>query len=245
MDEPTRIFQERPLQLLPSELFIARLFDPRSGCGGGGGGGGRRRKRSKTFEHNGNIIPSHVNETFLSRMHSVTTNLQPLQSQNEVLLLKQKMSDLRAIKYANPANPNILEWAIAPITIVFERFAMRSVNPYVDIKRMTELLNNGMDYKVKYFDETSSYPIIVQTTGFSYDGKYLDSIMLDSRTLMSVTPFYVAFKRPISTERKVYVRVHHRDGRMCYPQCLIPGSNPPVYQSCSGAIRITNELPTM
>jgi len=128
LDEPTRIFQERPLQLLPSELFIARLFDPRSGCGGsdggggggnggggggggagsggegwgcggwggrgggGGGGGGRRRKRSKTFEHNGYIIPSHVNETFLSRIHSVTTNLQPLQSQNEVLLSKQKIS---------------------------------------------------------------------------------------------------------------------------------------------------------
>ena len=33
MDEPTRIFQERHLQLLPSELFIARLFYPRSGCG--------------------------------------------------------------------------------------------------------------------------------------------------------------------------------------------------------------------
>jgi hypothetical protein len=110
---------------------------------------------------------------------------------------------------------------------------------------MVQLLNNGMDYKVKYFEETSSYPIIVQTTGFSYDGKYLDSIMLDSRPLMSVTPFYVAFKRAISTESKVYVRVHHTDGRMCYPQCLIPGSNPPVYHSCSGAIRITNELPTM
>jgi len=40
LDEPTRIFQERPLQLLPSELFIARLFDPRSGCGGSDGGGG-------------------------------------------------------------------------------------------------------------------------------------------------------------------------------------------------------------
>jgi hypothetical protein len=35
--------------------------------------------------------------------------------------------------------------------------------------------------------------------------------MLDSRPLMSVTPFYVAFKRPISTESKVYVRVHHTD----------------------------------
>jgi hypothetical protein len=69
--------------------------------------------------------------------------------------------------------------------------------------------------------------------------------MLDSRPLMSVTPFYVAFKRPISTESKVYVRVHHTDGRMCYPQCLIPGSNPPVYQSCSGATRMTNQLPTV
>ena len=80
LDEPTRIFQERPLQLLPSELFIARLFDPSSGCGGGegggngggsGGGGGEcgggggggwwwwgREKRSTTFEHNGNIISS-------------------------------------------------------------------------------------------------------------------------------------------------------------------------------------------
>ena len=191
------------------------------------------------------ISSRHVNETFLARIHSVTTNLQQLPNQNKVLLLKQKMSDLRAIKYANSVNPNILEWTIAPITIIFERLAKRRVNPYMDIKRMVQLVNNGMDYKVKYFDETSSYPIIVQTTGFTYDEKYLDSIMLDSRSLMSVTPFYVAFKRPISTERKVYVRVHHTDGRMCYPQCLIPGSNPPVYQACSGAIRMTNQLPTV
>jgi len=146
----------------------------------------------------------------------------------------RKSPEFRAIKYDNSANPNILEWAIAPITIIFERLAKRSVNPYVDIKRVVQLLNNGMDYKANYFDETSSYPIIVQTTGFSYDGKYLDSIMLDSRTLMSVTPFYVAFKRPISTERKVYVMEHHTDERMCYPQCLIPGSNPSVYHSCPG-----------
>ena len=102
-----------------------------------------------------------------------------------------------------------------------------------------------MDYTVKYFDETSSYPIIVQTTGFSYDGTYLDSIMLDSRPLMSVKLFYVAFKRPILTERKVYVMVHHTNGRMFYPQCLIPGSNPLLCHSCSEAIRITNELPKM
>jgi hypothetical protein len=127
---------------------------------GGGGGGRKDRRRLNIME----ISSRHVNETFLARINSVTTNLQQLPSQNEVLLLKQKMSDLRAIKYANSANPNILEWAIAPITIIFERLAKRSVNPYVDIKRMAQLVNNGMDYKVKYFDETSSYPIIVQTT---------------------------------------------------------------------------------
>ena len=80
LDQPTRIFQEQPLPPLHSELFIARLFDPSSGCGGGegggngggsGGGGGEcgggggggwwwwgREKRSTTFEHNGNIISS-------------------------------------------------------------------------------------------------------------------------------------------------------------------------------------------
>ena len=118
------IFQERPSQLLPSKLFIARLFDPRSGCGGDGGGGGgngggcggmdwggggdggrqggggggggvggRRRKRSKTFEHNGNIIPSHVNKTLLSRKHPSTTNLQQLPSKNGILLSKQKIPE--------------------------------------------------------------------------------------------------------------------------------------------------------
>jgi len=126
---------------------------------GGGGGGGRRRKRSNTFEHVGNIISSQV----LSRIHTVTTNLQPLQSQNEKLLSKQKMSDLRVIKYPNSAKPNIFGRTIAPITIIFERLAKRSVNPYVDIKR---LLNNVMNYKVKGVDETSSYPIIVHTTVF-------------------------------------------------------------------------------
>ena len=86
-------------------------------------------------------------------MYPATTNLQQLPSTNGVLLSKRKI-------------PEFLEWAIAPITIIFEHFAKRSVNPYVDIKRMAQLVNNGMDYKVKYFDETSSYPILVQTTGF-------------------------------------------------------------------------------
>ena len=96
-------------------------------------------------------------------MHPATTNLQQLPSKNEVLLSKHKFPEFRAIKYDNSANPNILEWAIAPITIIFERLAKRSVNPYVDIKR---LLNNVMNYKVKDVDETSSYPIIVHTTVF-------------------------------------------------------------------------------
>jgi hypothetical protein len=154
-------------------------------------------------------------------------------------------------------------WVFMPVRIVYMRppgyfFGSRIVQKSKFMKNM-DMYSPEMYSEFNNISPTvapGTYPncykslggsskVYVQSTGFSYCGKYLEYAVVDERQPISEAIAYVAVKNPDQGAAKVYLTAFDSCGRVCQPRCLVPGSNPPSYQPCTGVINLSNSLPRM
>jgi hypothetical protein len=154
-------------------------------------------------------------------------------------------------------------WVFMPVRIVYMRppgyffgsrivqkskfmqnMDMYSPEMYSEFNNISPTVAPGT-YPNCYKSLGGSSKVYVQSTGFSYCGKYLEYAVVDERQPISEAIAYVAVKNPDQGAAKVYLTAFDSCGRVCQPRCLIPGSNPPSYQPCSGVINLSNGLPRM
>lgn len=83
--------------------------------------------------------------------------------------------------------------------------------------------------------------IYVQADGLNYKGKYKDYSVVNDSSVVTI-----GVQKPTTKfVSESYISAYDRCGRVCLPNCLIKSTLSPVYKTCSGAIRITAEEPTM
>lgn len=87
--------------------------------------------------------------------------------------------------------------------------------------------------------------VYIRSDGLTYAGNFVDYAVIDERQPISETVTYVAVKHPKFGPGKAMITAYDSSGRVCEPKCLIPGTFPPSYRSCSGIITISNLLPKM
>lgn len=87
--------------------------------------------------------------------------------------------------------------------------------------------------------------VYIRSDGLTYDGHFKEHAVMDERQPISETTAYVAVKHPKLGPGKAILTAYDSSGRVCEPKCLIPGSYPPSYRTCSGVINISNLPPKM
>ncbi|XP_048759156.2 uncharacterized protein LOC125668782 [Ostrea edulis] len=226
-----------PLQRFPPSPInpVRHLWDPRIGHVGS--------QRTNLIQYS----PEHNSPLSLDDIRRLT-HVTDLPIQNTFTI--NRVSDTRL-------------WVFMPIRIIYMRppgyfFGSRTV-------RNSRIMQNVDMYSPQMYSEfndispkvaPATYPncykslggsskVYVQSTGFSYCGKYLEYAVVDERQPVSEAIAYVAVKNPDLGAAKAYLTAFDSCGRVCQPRCLIPGSSPPSYQPCSGVINLSNRLPRM
>lgn len=93
-------------------------------------------------------------------------------------------------------------------------------------------------------DVSGAFKINVNSYGLNYRGNYEEYAIVDDRIPLSSAMAYIAVKRPTKRRSsKVYLTAFDDCGRYCTPECLVPGSKPPRYEPCTGAMEIDVKRP--
>ena len=150
-------------------------------------------------------------------------------------------------------------WAYLPIKIIHLRPAGKVYNSY-PIKRSnpdftcdiynpqnSKCVNNNCyprlqkqtSYKHCQDDESGVFRVTIKSRGMNYIGSYLEYAILDNRQPVDSKISYIGFRKPTRGKAsKVLLSVYDQCGKICQPKCLVPGTKPHVYRSCSGLLDI-------
>ncbi|KAJ8319563.1 hypothetical protein KUTeg_002885 [Tegillarca granosa] len=92
---------------------------------------------------------------------------------------------------------------------------------------------------------TGTEKISVHSVGINYMGAYTGFAHFKQSSAISSSVTYVAVQNPENGVSKAIISAYDSCGRMCIPTCFKHGSNPPAFESCSGAIEVTGNSPKM
>lgn len=94
---------------------------------------------------------------------------------------------------------------------------------------------------LSFLKRNKKYEIKFETIGLSYFGHSDDTINFDSRVQKSESVVAISFLKP-KAATQIYVRVSDMNGKICQPTCLVGRGD---YQECTGALKITPDIPLM
>ena len=157
------------------------------------------------------------------------------------------------------------QWAYIPIKVinvrskteVYDSYPVRDGKVIVsqyndifdqlpDIQKIDKQIHPGNQthYQPCRTDESGAFRITVHSYGLNYYGVHEDYVIMDNRSPLYSAMAYIAVRRPTKNKpSRVYLSSFDNCGRTCSAMCLVPGSKPPRYVSCSGAIEIDTKGP--
>ncbi|XP_062595061.1 uncharacterized protein LOC134256431 [Saccostrea cucullata] len=224
----------------------ARAGGSTGGSGDGGGGGdyddydyGRIRKKRQA------IPPTPFQQTFPSNEYFIARPVQNLFTIN--------------------CQSNSNQWGFIPVKVVnvrsktevYNSYPVRtgkvlvsSLNDIYDqlpgIEKIDKLTRPGhpKSYQNCTTDDSGAFRVTINSYGLNYYGYYQDYAIMDNRAPLYSAMTYIAVRRPTKYKPSfVYLTSFDNCGRFCTPKCLEPGSKPPRYRSCTGAIKVDDSLP--
>lgn len=157
--------------------------------------------------------------------------------------------------------PDIKNWVFIPVIIKHKRPPGLKFNSKViiqgEIQAGVDVYSYAMNFNQSYQVPLAAFPhqhtpskmgsdkVFVQADGLTYNGKYKDYAIVDSRLPVSESVVFVGVKNPKPSNSEAYVSAYDSHGRLCYAHCLVAGSNPPEYRKCSGTIDLKTTGPCM
>jgi hypothetical protein len=87
-------------------------------------------------------------------------------------------------------------------------------------------------------DESGVIQVKVESNGINYYGTYTNYALIDKHLPEESLITYMGIKSPDRQYTKVILSAVHSCGTMCQAYCFVPDSNPPVFQPCTGLLRI-------
>lgn len=102
----------------------------------------------------------------------------------------------------------------------------------------TDGISSGSESQWCPEDRFRQFKIRIEANGINYFGSYRTYVNINQRqpTVSALT--YVRIASPESL-RTVALSAMHSCGKMCQAYCIVPNSNPPSYNPCSGAVTIS------
>ncbi|VDI13703.1 tyrosinase [Mytilus galloprovincialis] len=156
--------------------------------------------------------------------------------------------------------PDIKRWVFIPVKIVHRRpsgllfgtkvIKNKNIVDGVDVYSYNKYMNyTGEEQQAAYSHSFTSGSgadkVYVQVDGMSYNGKYIDYTIVDSRLPVSESVAFVAVKNPKLNSSISYISAYDSHGRICRPYCHSYRSYSNQYKTCSGVINLTEEKPKL
>ncbi|XP_052087693.1 uncharacterized protein LOC127724684 [Mytilus californianus] len=156
--------------------------------------------------------------------------------------------------------PDIKRWVFIPVKIVHRRpsgllfgtkvIKNRNLVDDVDVYSYNKYMNytdeeQQATYSHSFTSGSGADKVYVQVDGMSYNGKYVDYTIVDSRLPVSESVAFVAVKNPKINSSISFISAYDSHGRICRPYCHLYGSNSNQYRKCSGVVNLTEEKPKL
>ncbi|CAG2197009.1 unnamed protein product [Mytilus edulis] len=156
--------------------------------------------------------------------------------------------------------PDIKRWVFIPVKIVHRRpsgllfgtkvIKNKNIVDGVDVYSYNKYMNYTDEdqqaaYAHSFTSGSGADKVYVQVDGMSYNGKYIDYTIVDSRLPVSESVAFVAVKNPKLNSSISYISAYDSHGRICRPYCHSYGSNSNQYGKCSGVVNLTEEKPKL
>ncbi|CAG2213629.1 TYR [Mytilus edulis] len=156
--------------------------------------------------------------------------------------------------------PDIKRWVFIPVKIVHRRpsgllfgtkvIRNKNIVDGVDVYSYNNYMNYTDEeqqaaYSHSFTSGSGADKVYVQVDGMSYNGKYIDYTLVDSRLPVSESVAFVAVKNPKLNSSISYISAYDSHGRICRPYCHSYGSYSNQYKKCSGVINLTEEKPKL
>lgn len=226
---------------------------------GGNGGGGNGGTDYYDYDYGSQPITGR-------KKRSTDQNQQPPLSTmpstvNKNYFLAYPIQNLYRINCASDTS----KWAFIPIKVINVRANSDVYNSYPvkngkvvvstsndiydqlpEIQKINRLTRPGNQthYNPCKTDDSGAFRISVTSYGLNYYGTHMDYVLMDNRAPLYSAMTYIAVRRPTRKKSsKVFLTSFDNCGRTCTAECLVPGSKPPRYVTCSGAIEINRKGP--
>ncbi|XP_063402864.1 tyrosinase-like protein [Mytilus trossulus] len=159
--------------------------------------------------------------------------------------------------------PDIKRWVFIPVKIVHRRpsgllfgskvIKNKNIVDRVDVYSYNNYMNYTDEeqqsaYSHSFTSGSGADKVYVQVDGMSYNGKYVDYSIVDSRLPVSESVAFVAVKNPKLNSSISYISAYDSHGRICRPYCQSYesyGPNSNQDRQCSGVVNLTEEEPRM
>ncbi|XP_052087656.1 tyrosinase-like protein isoform X1 [Mytilus californianus] len=156
--------------------------------------------------------------------------------------------------------PDIKRWVFIPVKIVHRRpsgllfgtkvIKNKNIVDGVDVYSYNKNMNYTDEeqqaaYSHSFTSGSGADKVYVQVDGMSYNGKYVDYTIVDSRLPVSESVAFVAVKNPKLNSSISFISAYDSHGRICRPYCHSYGSNSNQYRTCSGVVYLTEEKPKL
>ncbi|VDI14091.1 Hypothetical predicted protein [Mytilus galloprovincialis] len=156
--------------------------------------------------------------------------------------------------------PDIKRWVFIPVKIVHKRpsgllfgtkvIKNKNIVDGVDVYSYNNYMNYTDEEQQKAYSHSftsgsGADKVYVQVDGMSYNGKYVDYTIVDSRLPVSESIAIVAVKNPKLNSSISYISAYDSHGRICRPYCHSYGSYSNQFKTCSGVINLTEENPKL
>ncbi|XP_076076204.1 uncharacterized protein LOC143047140 [Mytilus galloprovincialis] len=156
--------------------------------------------------------------------------------------------------------PDIKRWVFIPVKIVHRRpsgllfgtkvIKNKRIVDGVDVYSYNKYMSYTDEeqqaaYSHSFTSGSGADKVYVQVDGMSYNGKYIDYTIVDSRLPVTESVAFVAVKNPKLNSSISYISAYDSHGRICRPYCHSYGSNSNQYEKCSGVVNLTEEKPKL
>ncbi|CAG2228895.1 unnamed protein product [Mytilus edulis] len=152
--------------------------------------------------------------------------------------LRGKRSLISQFNGVKDTSIELTDLAFVPVKVIRNR--KEDITNYTSLNTTIETTQVVSQECIRHPETLHNNIIYAESDGLNYKGKYKDSAYVNQSAII-----YIGAQKPTNDTSKVFITAYDRCGRICVPNCLVKDSQPPIYKTCTGAIRITSQNPVM
>ncbi|XP_052063130.1 tyrosinase-like protein 1 [Mytilus californianus] len=152
--------------------------------------------------------------------------------------IRGKRSVISKFNGAKDTSVELTDLAFVPVKVI--RNLNQDITNYTSVNLTIGTTRVVSPECIRHPETLHNNVIYAEADGLNYKGKYKDFAYVNNSAII-----YLGAQKPTNDTSEVFITAYDRCGRTCIPNCLVKDSKPPIYNTCTGAIRITSQNPVM